>query len=156
MKSLGANTPLSSLNRNTIYETTVASLRGYGSLLGHEQEIRMYFSDIPSLSELSEIEDASVLITFCIGAERQNVVQLEEGELSSWVRQVVDKIESDLKVTKNPDQRCALLRLRADRYLIPGPRNENVPNISKAMDCWLELASIVDQTHLFPLDNFSD
>lgn len=156
MTSLGVNTPLAILKRKTVYETTVAALRGYGSLLGHEQEIRMYFSDIHSLSELSEIEDASVLITFCIGADRQNVVQLEEDELSSWVKQVVDKIESDLKVTKNPDQRCALLRLRADRYLIPGPRNENVPDISKAMDCWLTLASIVDQTHLFPLDNFSD
>ncbi len=156
MTSLGVNTHLATLKRKTVYETTVAALRGYGSLLGHEQEIRIYFSDIPSLSELFEIEDASVLITFCIGADRQHVVQLEEGELSSWVKQVVDKIESDLKVTKNPDQRCALLRLRADRYLIPGPRNENVPDISKAMDCWLELASIVDQTHLFPLDNFSD
>lgn len=156
MISLGANTPLPSLKRKTIYETTVASLRGYGSLLSHEQEIRMYFNDIPSLSELSEIEDASVLITFCIGADRQNVVQFEEGELSSWVRQVVGKIESELRVTNNPDQRCAFLRLRADRYLIPGPGNENVPDISKAMDCWLELASIADQTRLFPLDNFSD
>ncbi len=156
MISLGVNTPLLSLKRKTIYETTVAYLKGYGSLLGHEQEIRMYFSDIPSLSELSEIEDANVLITFCIGADRQNVVQFKEGELSSWVKQVVNKIESELKVTNNPDRRCAFLRLRADRYLIPGPRNENVPDISKAMDCWLELASIVDQTRLFSLDNFSD
>jgi len=156
MISIGSNTPLPSLKRKAIYETIVASLRGYGSLLGHEREIRMYFSDIPSLSELSEIEDASVLITFCIGADRQNAVQLEEGELSSWVKQVVDKIESGLEVIKNPDQRCALLRLRADRYLVPGPRDENVPDISKAMDCWLELASIVEKTHLFPLDNFSD
>lgn len=156
MVSLEANTPLASLKRKVIYEITVASLRGYGTLLGHEQEIRKYFSDIPSLSELSEIEDASVLITFCIGADGQNVVQFEEAELSSWVKQVVDKLESSLKDTKNPDQRCTLLRLRADRHLIPGPRNENVPDINKAMDCWLELASIVDQTHLFPLDNFSD
>ncbi|GAI44739.1 unnamed protein product, partial [marine sediment metagenome] len=103
-----------------------------------------------------EIEDASVLITFCIGADSQNVIQLEEGELSSWVRQIVGRIESDLKITEHPDQRCALLRLRADRYLIPGPRNDNVPDINKAMECWLELASIIDQTHLFPLDNFSD
>ena len=156
MISLGANTPLPSLKRRTIYETTVASLRGYGSLLGHEQEIRTYFNDIASLSELSEIEDTSVLITFCIGADRQNVVQFEEGELSSWVRQLVDKIESELKGTNDPDRRCALLRLRADRHLIPGPRTANIPDITKAMDCWLELASIIDQTRLFPLDNFSD
>ncbi|KSV18490.1 hypothetical protein DA01_03025 [Dehalococcoides mccartyi] len=156
MISIGVNTPLLSLKRKTIYEVTVASLRGYGSLLGHEKEIQTYFNDIPSLSELSEIEDTSVLITFCIGADRQNVVQFEEGELSSWIKQVVDKIESELKVTKNPDRRCTLLRLRADRYLIPGPRSANVPDITMAMECWLELASLVDQTHLFPLDNFSD
>lgn len=95
MISLGANTPLPSLKRKAIYETTVAYLRGYGSLIGHEQEIRLYFNDILSLSELSEMEDANVLITFCIGADKQNVVQFEEGELSSWAKQVVDKIESD-------------------------------------------------------------
>ena len=156
MISLGANTPLPSLKRKTIYETTVASLRGYGSLLGREQEIRLYLGDIHSLSELSDIEDASVLITFCIGADGQNIVQFEEGELSSWVNQAVNKIESELKITNNPDQRCTLLLLRADRYIVPGPNSENLPDINKAMDCWLELASILAQTRLFPLDNFSD
>lgn len=156
MASLALNTPLESLKRKVTYEIAVASLRGLGTLIGHEQQLREYFNDIPSLSQLSDIEDTNVLLTFCIGAYRQNTVQLEETELSTWKNQIIDKIESELNATENPDRRCTLLRERAHLYIIPGPRAEDTPNIDRAISCWLELSSIVEHAFLFPLDNFSD
>lgn len=156
MASLALNTPLDPLKRKVTYEIAVASLRGLGSLIGYEQRLREYFNDIPSLSQLSDIEDTNVLLTFCIGAYRQSAVQLEETELSTWKNQIVDKIESELNATENPDRRCTLLRDRAHRYITPGPRDEVAPDINGAISCWLELASIVEHAYLFPLDNFSD
>lgn len=156
MDSLSLHTPFESLKRKTTYEIAVASLGGLGSLIGYEQQLREYFSDIPSLSQLSDIEDTNVLLTFCIGAYCQNAVQLEETEFSTWQNQIIDKIESELNATENPDRRCTLLRDRAHRYIVPGPRGEDAPDINRAISCWLELASIVEHAHLFSLDSFSD
>jgi hypothetical protein len=156
MDSLASNAPLESLNRKATYEITVASLRGLGSLIGYEQRLREYFNDIPSLSQLSDIEDTNVLLTFCIGAYNQSAVQLEETELSTWKNQIINKIESELNATDNPDRRCILLRDRAHRHIAPGPRDKDASDVSKAISCWLELASIVEHAHLFPLDSFSD
>ena len=156
MDSLALHTPLESLKRKVTYEIAVASLMGLGSLIGYEQRLREYFNDIPSLSQLPDIEDANVLLTFCIGAYRQNEVQLEETELSTWKNQIIHKIEPELNATENPDRRCTLLRHRAHRYITLGPRDEDASDVNKAISCWLEIASIVDRAYLFPLDSFSD
>ena len=156
MESLTLHTPMAPLKRKATYEIAVASLRGLGTLIGYEQRLREYFNDIPSLSQLSDIEDTNVLLTFCIGAYRQSAVQLKEAELSNWKNQIIDKIESELNATDNSDRRCTLLRDRAHRYITPGPRDKDAPDINRAISCWLELSSIVEHAYLFPLDNFSD
>ncbi|MFC1924050.1 hypothetical protein ACFLXA_01615 [Chloroflexota bacterium] len=154
--SLSSHTPLEPLKRKATYEVAVASLRGFGSLIGYEQQLRGYFCNIPSLSQLSDIEDANVLLTFCIGAYRQNAVQLDKAELCTWENQIIDKIECELNATSDPSRRCTLLRDRAHWYIIPGLRDEDTPDINRAISCWLEIASNIEQAYLFPLENFSD
>ncbi|HEX2909850.1 MAG TPA: hypothetical protein VH186_03510 [Chloroflexia bacterium] len=135
------------LKRQAIYEVSVASLKGHNSMLGQETQLRQYFSKINELDEPAELEDAQVLLFFCLGAARENKVQLTEIELSQWKNELITQIENRLEEVTSPGSICALLEVRG--YLA-------FPDLDKTMDYWLKLIGRAKNAPLFPLERFAD
>lgn len=144
------------LKRKLFYEIAVASLRGLGSMIGYEDRINDYFNDVNRLTEPSELEDAVNLWNYCIGSIVNNQSQLVVDDLIPWRKEIIEKVEQELQSADKPGIRCLLLEIKGFLYLIP------VPNIGEkyledlSLDVWLELASIVDDAYLFPLEQFAD
>jgi hypothetical protein len=156
LKKLITSSPYELLKRKATYEITVASLRGLGSLIGYEQNLRKYFGKIPNIYEVSELEDVAVLLEYCIGAHMRNVVELKIDELSEWKSNLITKIQTELQKTDIPGRRCHLLEIWGFLRLMPGPRREEIPDPEAAIKCWLELASIVEKALSYPLERFAD
>lgn len=156
LDSLIQSTPLTVLQRKALYEIAVAALIGLGTLYGYEERLRLYFADIPSLSNLSDIEDITVLWTFCSGAYNRNLVQFTSEELTSWREQIINKIEGELHDTEQPGRRCALLYSLGHMRMMPAPEQETLPDVDAALTYWLELSSIAEEACFFPLENLAD
>ncbi|MCA1568103.1 MAG: hypothetical protein LC803_21160 [Acidobacteria bacterium] len=149
---------LFSLRRRALYEASVLRLRGLGSLHGQEDRLRLYFAEIPRLEESSDLEDASVLLTYVLPATRRGHVLLDDTEMEAWSAALELRLDERLRETKKLEQineRCALLEVRGHaalfRRLGEGARNEDA-----ALEYWGKLANLVNSAPLFPLERFAD
>lgn len=152
-ESLFKNTQFSLLRRSVVYETTVASLRGLGSLIGHEQRLSKYFSETEPLNDISQLEDMAVLWGYCFGALHHNVLQLKIEDLIAWRTGLIQKLENELRTTSSVGRKCAILYLLGYIYIFP---DSKYGNLNKALDYWLKLIKHVEQALLFPLESFAD
>ena len=144
------------LKRRVIYEITVASLRGLGTLIGQEERLREYFDIIPKLEDPVDLEDASALLNYCIGASYQNNVQLTDDELSTWHNKLLSRVEERLKAANAPGLRCPLLEIRGYLSLSIDPQQPSPPDIEDAIKWWTQLTLVAKDAPLFPLERFAD
>lgn len=156
LEALIDSTPYDALKRRATYEIAVASLRGLGSMIGYEEQLSIYFGEVPTLTAPSDFEDAATLWTYCFGSHYANASQVTTEELSEWRDTILNKIEAELQAADQPGRRCLLLQTRGFLHMMPGPRREDPPTIDKAIESWLELASLADKAYLFPLETFAD
>jgi hypothetical protein len=156
MEQLINSTPFDTLKRRATYEIAVASLRGLGSMISYEKQLSEYFDEVPVLTAPSDIEDAATLWAYCIGAYHQNAFQVTVDDLRKWHSSIIDKIESELETATQQGKRCLLLQTRGFLHLTTGAGQENISSVETAIDSWLELALLVENAHLFPLENFAD
>ena len=144
------------LKRRAIYEHTVASLRGLGSLLGHESRLRAYFGVIGELGDAVDLGDAAILLNYCIGAAFENRIQFSPNELAAWRAELIARVEHLLDHALTPGSRCPLLELRGYLAMSVDPATPSPPEVDAAMTWWKVLADEVEQAPLFPLEQFSD
>ena len=100
------NTPLT---RKAIYEISVASLRGIGTLIGKEELLREYFQDISKIGSIDQLEDTATLLTYCVGARKNGLVQLSEEELKKWHSKILNEVENKIPES-NVTDKCFLVR----------------------------------------------
>ena len=147
------------LKRKAIYEISVASLKGFGTLDGQENYLREYFDEIPELEDPVELEDANILLTYCITASFRNLVQLTDDELNTWHIKLLKNVEEKLMDVTTPGQKCLLLEVRGHLSLYINPLNPthfNADNIEDAIKWWSRLILDAKNAPLFPLERFSD
>ncbi len=100
------------LLRKTVYEISVAKLRGLGTLEQEEDYIREYFCEISNLNKSVDLEDANSLLTYCIAAYFQNLVRLKPEEPDSWHNELTQRVDELLSSTTKPGYKCSLLDIR--------------------------------------------
>jgi hypothetical protein len=144
------------LKRRVIYEITVASLRGLGTLIGQEERLREYFDIISKLEDPVDLEDASALLNYCIGASYRNIVQLTDDELSTWRNKLLSRVEERLKAANTPGLKCPLLDIRGYLSLSIDPRQPSPLDVEDAIKWWTELTLVAKDAPLFPLERFAD
>jgi hypothetical protein len=150
------SSPYESLRRRATYEIAVASLRGLGSMIGYEKRLSDYFDQIPLLTASTDIEDTSILWTYCLGSYYHNASQVTVEDLNKWREQLIDKVKAELQNGEQPGKRCFLLQTLGFIYLKPQPGREVGFDIDQALKCWFELTSLVHKVPLFPLESFAD
>ena len=150
------NESLPKLRRKAIYEVAVASLRGLGTLCGQEDRLREYFDAIPKLEDPVDLEDAAVLLNYCIGAIHQTDVQLTDSELSIWRNKLLSRVEERLEAANTPSLKCSLLEIRGYLSLSIDPQQHSLPDVEGAIEWWTQLTLVVKDAPLFPLERFAD
>ena len=145
------------LKRKAIYEASVASLKGLGTLEGQEQRLKVYFKKIPDLSDPSDIEDASVLQTFCMGANFENKINMTIEEILEIRDEIISRTDQLLADLKDmPTTKCRLLEVRGFQSFTMDPNKGDFLDIDDAFKRWLELTDLVKEAPLFPLEIFAD
>jgi hypothetical protein len=147
--------PFDAIRRRSIYEVCFLNLRGLNSLEGYEDLLRGYFSDLDSLSNPTDLEDARVLASYCTGALGQGVVGLSFDEVSAWQHKIIGRIDQRLAETVHPNVEAALLSMKGWTHLMVDPLKPERPRFEKAIEWWLKLAEMVESAPMFPLQQFA-
>jgi hypothetical protein len=149
----------SELRRKSVYEILVAKLRGLGTLENEECSIREYFCDISNLERSADLEDAEVLLIYCIGAYFRNLVELKPEELDYWYHELIRRVDELLSSTNKPGYKCSLLEIRGYLSLHSSLITKNLPtklNVETTIEWWMKLVDDVKNAPLFPLKRFAD
>lgn len=151
----GADLPMV-LKRRSVYEVSVLSIKGLGTLEGQEVDLRGYFAVIPEMRETADIEDAGALLNFCSYACLQHRCELTREEICAWNDNLIRKVEELLNESPSPTMKAHLLDERGYLSLnvfSPQPRQDQ---IDEAFSWWMKLMTVVDKAPLFPLEHFAD
>lgn len=145
------------LRRRAIYEIAVASLRGMDNLTSQKSRIEEYFLKISDLKEVSELEDASNLLTYCSVAYRTQHFHIEEQKLVLWMTILIERIELLLKDTTSPETRAYLCMIRGCIELnTHNLSSAGKVNWAKVFKWWGRVIKDAKKAVLFPLERFSD
>jgi hypothetical protein len=144
------------LKRRSVYEVSVLSIKGLGTLEGQEADLRGYFVIIPQMRETADIEDAAALLNFCSYACSQHRCELRREEICAWNQSLTRKVDELLNESPSPTMKAHLLDERGYLSLnvfSPQPRQYQ---IDEAFSWWMKLMNVVDKAPLFPLEHFAD
>ena len=147
-----------SLRRRAFYEASVIRLRGLGSLTGHEERLRIYYAEVPQLDDASDLEDANVLLTYILTANKLHRVNLNDSEIEAWywaLEQQVDSRIREAKKLRKINERCALLEVRGHIALFRR-HAQGVLDVTETLKIWNKLAKLAAHAPLFPLERFAD
>jgi hypothetical protein len=146
------------LRRRSLYEATVLRLRGLGSLVGQENRLRIYFSNVAELEDSADLEDFQVLLTYVNTANRLGQVQLTDVELHGWADAFEEHLRQRIQNAKKHErvnEHCALLDTYGNAHLalraVWGK-----PDFNNAFLCWGKLVKLAVHAPLFPLERFAD
>lgn len=156
LKTFTKDNPLLQLKRNIIYEIAFINLKGFGSLIGFEEQLREYFSDICQLEEHTDLENTTNLLNYCIGAFLGNKIRISKDELGVWQDELIAKVEDKLNTVTTKNSKCLFLDLKGMLSISIDPRNPVRPDLSNAIKWWEKLAEIVKDTPLYPLERLAD
>jgi hypothetical protein len=146
------------LRRRAFYEVTVLRLRGLGSLVGQEDRLRIYFSNVAELEDSADLEDFQVLLTYVMTANRLRQVQLADVELQGWAEAVEERLRESIRNAKKHErvnEHCALLDIYGNAHLALRV-GWGKPDPANALRCWGKLVKLADHAPLFPLESFAD
>ena len=156
LEALRAETDYANLKRRATYEISVARLRGQNALEGYEGVLREYFGTISDLVDINQLEDATILLTYCSGASERNAVQLSQQELTSWASQLEAKLDSELQAESGTGRECRLLQIRGYLNWIPGLQGASNVDSGNTLNYWEKAVALAEDAPLFPLESFSD
>lgn len=145
------------LQRRAIYEICVAALRGFNNLTDRKSLVEQYFSHIELLDRISDIEDATTLLSYCSSAYLHRHFDISTEALYKWSKSLIARIEKALEEIAGPGVRCRLLQIRGQAGWLPFQKG-TIPDISlkETFNWWFRLLDEVVKAPLFPLENFAD
>jgi hypothetical protein len=148
------------LRRRAIYEIWVAALRGQNNLTVKKPLVEQYFAALDNLSCISDLEDASALLSYCSIAQLKGHFEIMPETLLQWTQSVVRHIEHSLDTAYGPGPRCRLLQIRGFAGCLPFrhgiiPYTDPQTAFDETLDWWLRLLEEVESAPLFPLENFA-
>jgi hypothetical protein len=145
------------LRRRAAYEISVATLRGLNNLTERKDLIEDYFSQIEKLINISDIQDATTLLSYCTTAYLCRQFEIEVDKLFGWTKTLIDKMDKILEAPIGDGTRCHLLQIRG-RAAFLHFRNGTTPEFSldETFEWWFRLLEEVHKAPLFPLEEFAD
>lgn len=149
-------TAILDLKRKAIYEIVVASLRGLNNLECSFADIDKYFESIENISNPYDIDEALILINYCVGASRHNVFTYDKEKLKEYKNILTSKINERIKEEQSLTNICSLYEIMGFSYISSNPDGFDELNFTEAIRCWNKVAELAEQTPLYALERFTD
>lgn len=143
---------ISAFKRKVLYEIVAIRMRGMRDLNGWEQYIHNYFDLNESFNYQVEAQEACVVLNYAYGASIRGAANFSDDDLKRWRALIGRYAEDELKKDYPKSIKAVLYELKG--YLLLTDPNRR--NINEGLDWWLKLASMIEETPLFPLERFSD
>lgn len=147
---------LISLKRKAIYEIVVASLRGLGNLECSFEDIDYYFESIEHLSSPYDLDEAEILINYCVGASRHNVFNYPKEKLVKCKEVLNTRIDENLKNEQSLTNICALYEIKGFTFISANPIGQDNIDLKEAIRFWNKVADLAKDCPLYPLERFID
>jgi len=154
-----------SIRRKAFYEDFVASLRGLEQVRGFESDLEKYLSEIALSYDPNELQDASVLLTYSVGAAARGLLDVGFDAVRRWRRLLIDRIDSLLcEKGMSKGRRCSLLSTKGSLLLFdwiegtPLPSGGGKPadlDATRAIAVWKVMIKDVRHAPMFPVESFS-
>lgn len=136
--------PTEALARRARYEVIVATLRGLGHLRAAADAdlVRVLLSNAEESTDPTALDDAGVVLMYCIGAWLRTLIHIDSDELMEWNARLRQRVESLLAGAIHEGTRCVLLdvlgSLRAQPDIrgvaaSPGPVPVNMDELRERM-----------------------
>jgi hypothetical protein len=145
-----------SLARRARYEIAVATLRGLGTLVGYEHEVRHYFAAPPSVDAFDELEDYTVLLSYCTTATVLGHAGFGVCELREWQTILVHRLEAAIAERTFPSTQAELLKLRGLAAMHRIGAESVALGFDETAELWSKALDLLPQAPLFPLEQFAD
>ncbi|QHC84728.1 hypothetical protein AS589_07990 [Empedobacter brevis] len=136
------------------YENLAARERPDGSLLGFEQDIRYYFSDLAAFNTAKDIENARNIINLVFVASKNEKALIDEDELRKWFVELYRKINQKLLTEKDISEQCNLLEQKGT-FLLSINRLRHKSNI-EFIQYFDKIIILVEHAPLFKLSQFGE
>jgi hypothetical protein len=149
--------PNNELARRATYEICVAALRGLDDLTSRKGLVVEYFEKLSTFQELSELRDASVLLSYCSTAAASGHFEMSGAELHALTVALIRMLDEKLSTNPSPARKCELLEIRGSAESLMFRHGEK-PRLDPAgmFAYWRKMLKIVPNAPLFPLDQFAD
>jgi hypothetical protein len=152
------------IQRRAFYEEFVASLRGLETVRGMEADLQKYISAVALTDDSSELLDASVLISYSVGAMTRKLLDVDSDTLKRWRRLLLDRVTMLLEEPGiSSGRRCSLLStqgfLALFDWIEDSPerieqRNRKGLDATGALTIWARMIKEVRRAPMFPLETF--
>ncbi len=146
-----------SLQRKSIYEKYVASLVGLNNIEGQEENIKIYFSNVEEYTHNSELEDAQILLSFCVNSKRLIGHNLSEEYLAETWDRLNAIVSKKLKTNESIDTKCGLIEIQAG-LILNNIRSSTdfLTQLNSYFEKLTELLKLLPKTHYYSLSRLSD
>lgn len=138
--------------RKVLYELVALRMRGMRDLSGREKYVSGYFNLCPSFNNQIEAQEACVVWSYAYGASIRGAGKFESYDLKRWRESIENYTEEELKKDYPKPIKAVLYELKGHLSIT----NPYQRNIDEGIEWWLKLASIIEETPLFPLERFAD
>jgi hypothetical protein len=151
------------IQRRAFYEDFVASLRGLESVKGFEAGLQQYISAVALSDDPSELEDASVLISYCLGALCRKLLEVEISTIATWQKMILTRVRQVLgEPGIGSGRKCSLLYTQGYLLLMvcidgaPAQHKANALDAAKSIAVWRKMIKEVRHAPMFPLERFGE
>lgn len=151
-KFLDIDTASFEFRRKVLYELVAIRIRGMRDLRGREKYVSDYFNLCPGFNNQIEAQEACVVWIYAYSAFIRGAGKFESNDLKRWRKAIEDYAEEELKKDYSKPIKAVLYELKGHLSIT----NPYQVNIDEGMEWWLRLASIIEETPLFPLERFCD
>ena len=128
---------------------------------GFETGLEEYMSDVAKGDDAAELEDASILIGYSVGARTRSLIYLEWGSIRNWRRSLLKRISELLgQPGISPGRKCSLMSsqgfLLIFKWIEDSSQNSQVNDLDagEAVAIWRQMIKQVRHAPMFPLETF--
>jgi hypothetical protein len=149
------------LKRDAIYERFVAAFIGLRFYMGHEEDIRFYFADLEKLTEISDLTDATCLLSFLSAdAEHKIDFTFDKSEVKRWRNILIKATDECIDNSFTANDFCSFAEIKRQQ-MMNGVRKQftEVSQYKEALEeSLLLLTQIIErlpEAPFFPVEELS-
>jgi hypothetical protein len=144
------------MRRKVQYEIAVVALRGLDNLSAEAELVAQFFGGLHAGLSPAELQDATVLLTYCVTATGQGHFNVDPAKLVEWTSNLVSLLDQAISHAPGNNSLCDLLLSRAQICVIPLRSTKYTAKPEQMLKYWGRMLDVLPEAPLFPLEHFAD